>query len=443
MADGGTQQFPLTVEEFAGDERFHSIVWKKLSDDEWKFKFSTTNDYGSKVDVQLTMSRPNQGPLVGDVIVTDGKIDNNPLNIRELFVYVALLAQQNIAKLPPKTLLSALERNDMKALMDLSSKSSKDELNKALGKAISQTNSEAVKILVKSGADVNSAQGTFEPALVYFTEKNDIAVVKDLLVFRPNQESLDKSILIACEKGNIDLVDILLKSGASLKAEGYKGATPLSVAIDKGHDDLSIYLINNKVDLYNLVDFHSKTNALQLSLTKKRYKVSLYLINFLDGKADKELLGKALVYSQEHKLTEIETALKVKGVTGKDDEGLVDFPGVYYLSPKTNGFATIKKYSDKEYHMSINTNNYGEKCDMDDIIFSLKYDTFRTEFTGVYVEDGHTFKIKYRFSDAIKTWSLTLDYDNYFNQKYCAQQRKKGGSLGVSFKKDMSESLVK
>jgi ankyrin repeat protein len=54
---------------------------------------------------------------------------------------------------------------------------------------------------------------------------------------------------IACIKGNIDIVKMLHRAGASLNSLSKRGICPLAHAIKNKHENCIRYLIDNNVDI--------------------------------------------------------------------------------------------------------------------------------------------------------------------------------------------------
>jgi ankyrin repeat protein len=81
--------------------------------------------------------------------------------------------------------------------------------------------STVLKSLIEAGADVNQpSQDCWQPK--------------------------DYALRIACEKGLVDNVRLLLEAGADLNATNSKGARAVDAAAGSGHDDLLMMLLDSE-----------------------------------------------------------------------------------------------------------------------------------------------------------------------------------------------------
>ena len=245
-----------------------------------------------------------------------------------------------------------------------------------------------------------------------------------------NKENINKALIAACREGNVELTNELIKAGADLSVKDHQKNDLLKIAITMGHDEIAIQLIKNRINLYDLEPGHryQKTDELTLSLKKKRYLVSKYLVDSMNK--DNDSLKKALKYSQDNKLDNMVAYLKDKGIKGEDDTALENFPGVYYPREKDHGSIEVKLHQPTKYVLSINTNRSGEKCSIPNIVLDLKYDSYRKEFVGKYIENGGKVKIRYWYSSSSKEWLLNVGADYSLAKTHCAYKGKKGGFLG-------------
>lgn len=64
----------------------------------------------------------------------------------------------------------------------------------------------------------------------------------------PSNELGDSPLHLACAKGSLPVVKMLLKQGANINAKNKEGVTPLMTATSKGHKELVQYLLENGAD---------------------------------------------------------------------------------------------------------------------------------------------------------------------------------------------------
>lgn len=106
--------------------------------------------------------------------------------------------------------------------------------------AAMQGNKDAVRLLLKQGADVNSAQGDGMTALHWAVQKGDVELVQTLLYAGANLRAATRiggytPLLIAGKSGNAAMVEMLVGAGADPNATTANGATPLMLAAQAGN----------------------------------------------------------------------------------------------------------------------------------------------------------------------------------------------------------------
>src|SRR5436190_11772262 len=106
--------------------------------------------------------------------------------------------------------------------------------------AAMQGNRDAVRQLLKQGADVNSAQGDGMTALHWAVQKGDVELVHTLLYAGANLKATTRiggytPLLIASKDGNASMVETLVTAGADPNATTANGATPLMLAAQAGN----------------------------------------------------------------------------------------------------------------------------------------------------------------------------------------------------------------
>jgi len=113
---------------------------------------------------------------------------------------------------------------------------------------------EAVRTLLKSGDDVNSAQADGMTALHWAVQKGDVELAKLLLYGGANVRATTRiggytPLLIASKNGNAQMIQTLLDGGADPKSATSNGATALMLAAVAGNADAARLLVTRGADV--------------------------------------------------------------------------------------------------------------------------------------------------------------------------------------------------
>jgi ankyrin repeat protein len=130
--------------------------------------------------------------------------------------------------LPPKDFIC-------KALLE--DHDSDDTINQKLLVAASEMNVTAVRNLIERGVNINFANERGITPLHKAVFISDKAMVESLLEYKPNVDLQTKDgrntpLMLAAEKGNANILKLLLDNGANKKLKNRKGNTALDVAKD-------------------------------------------------------------------------------------------------------------------------------------------------------------------------------------------------------------------
>src|SRR5207245_5040884 len=103
-------------------------------------------------------------------------------------------------------------------------------------------NRDAVRALLKDGADVNTALGDGMTALHFAASRHDVELAKMLLYAGANVKATTRiggytPLLIASRDGDAPMIEMLLASGAAANSATTNGTTALMLASAAGHVD--------------------------------------------------------------------------------------------------------------------------------------------------------------------------------------------------------------
>jgi len=113
---------------------------------------------------------------------------------------------------------------------------------------------EAIKTLLKSGADVNAAQGDGMTALHWAARNGDAELTQMLLYAGANVKATTRlggytALMMAADLGHADVIKALLAGGADAKAANALGTTPLMMAAMSGNAAAVTTLVENGAEI--------------------------------------------------------------------------------------------------------------------------------------------------------------------------------------------------
>ncbi|MCB1086031.1 MAG: ankyrin repeat domain-containing protein [Verrucomicrobiae bacterium] len=124
---------------------------------------------------------------------------------------------------------------------------------------------EVVKTLLSRGADVAAADSEGWTALRLAAYQGQADVV-ELLAGRVDQSALDQALLVACFKGDAEVIDHLVKQGAYVNTRSPENLTPLMIAAQEGHAEAVKLLIRHQANPYALDnEEHTAANLAEAS----------------------------------------------------------------------------------------------------------------------------------------------------------------------------------
>jgi len=123
-----------------------------------------------------------------------------------------------------------------------------------LAEAAMQGDRDTVRTLLKSGADVNSAEGDGMTALHWAAQKDDVELAKMLLYAGANVRATTRlggytPLLMAAKNGNGAMIEALVGGGADPNTATTNGTTPLMLAAASGQADAVTFLATHGADV--------------------------------------------------------------------------------------------------------------------------------------------------------------------------------------------------
>jgi ankyrin repeat protein len=119
--------------------------------------------------------------------------------------------------------------------------------------AILKGDRSAVRALLQSRVDVDTAQADGSTALIMAADLNDLDVAALLVRARANVNAANEygatALFVACSNGNVAMITLLLDAKANPNAALLSGETPLMTAVDNGHIDAVRTLLEHGADV--------------------------------------------------------------------------------------------------------------------------------------------------------------------------------------------------
>ena len=120
--------------------------------------------------------------------------------------------------------------------------------------AVMKRDAEAVRTLIKNGADVNAAQGDGMTALHWAARNGDLELTRVLLFAGANVKASTRlggytPLLLAAQQGHAGVIAALITAGSDVKAANTLGTTPLMLAAASGDAHAVTMLVENGAEV--------------------------------------------------------------------------------------------------------------------------------------------------------------------------------------------------
>src|SRR5687767_7857582 len=120
--------------------------------------------------------------------------------------------------------------------------------------AAMKRDTEAVRALLKTGEDVNAAQGDGMTALHWAARNGDLELTQMLLYAGANVKATTRlggysPLLMAADQGHANVIAALVAGGADVKAANALGTTPLMLAAASGNPQAVTILVENGAEI--------------------------------------------------------------------------------------------------------------------------------------------------------------------------------------------------
>jgi len=176
----------------------------------------------------------------------------------------------------------------------------KDDLgNAAIHRSAMNGDMDTLKLLVKSGCDINFMNNYGDTPLHIAVESDQIEIVKILLQRKECNLNLVNNLGFsalhnAAQYGKLEIVTLLLSSGCNKDITNENGDTPLHYAVDSDHTDIVQLLLEHKCST-SIVNRYGST-ALHNAADKSAEQLNLFLKKGCDPNT-KNSMGQSLLHS--------------------------------------------------------------------------------------------------------------------------------------------------
>ncbi len=133
-----------------------------------------------------------------------------------------------------------------------------------------------VRALIEAGAEIEAKERKGQTAMMWASHEGHVEVVELLLErgadFQTSLESGFTPFYFAIREGHTEVVDLLIAAGANVKGAIYyqgrsakgplKGSSPLMLAVENGHYDLAVHLLDEGADPNDMRTGYSILHAL-------------------------------------------------------------------------------------------------------------------------------------------------------------------------------------
>jgi len=153
---------------------------------------------------------------------------------------------------------------------------------------------EAVRALLKQGADVNAAHGDGSTALHWAATKDDVEMAQILLYAGANVKATSRiggisPLIVASRNGHAPMLDLLLKAGANPNATIAGGLTPLMLAATAG-DAAAVKLLLEKGAAVNAKETtHGQTPLMFAAANNRAAAIKVLMASGADSKVTTQI----------------------------------------------------------------------------------------------------------------------------------------------------------
>jgi ankyrin repeat protein len=197
---------------------------------------------------------------------------------------------------------------------------------------------DAVRELVRSGTDVNAAQGDGMTALHWAAQREDVPMAQLLILAGANVEATTRlggyrPLHLASQEGSTGLVDALIAAGADVKAPTSTGVSPIHFAAEADAADAVRALIKAGADV-NAVDAYSSRTPLMFAAASNRLNSARVLI---EAGADVKLTSKVVDYAERAEKDRTERARRNRMLDAARPEADSTRPGAAERAQQNTG----------------------------------------------------------------------------------------------------------